>query len=165
MPSAPDVLKALRRELVAAGVVREPDNAGLVATPELPPLILEPRGGPPAPGEREAPEDDLNLIVTARHSGDFAEGNVDARFRRRVVVDLVYRSVGNAGLQRAPQVHALVEAAIVRRIDLGLGFVMGSGSPNALYVISAGILAGLGRVAQSVDGTTDVAKLVFEVYA
>lgn len=159
MPDATAIATALREELIAAGIVRHPadDHA-----PGLAPLIVEPRGGAPAPGDRDAPEDDPSLIVTLRLSGDMAETPLD-RYRRRSVFDFYYRSKGTAGLQRGRAVDAAVRAHLTDRPDMGLGWEMGTAHP--VFVLSSQMFGGLGRVADTAEGADELAKYMIEVHA
>src|SRR5687767_10852594 len=95
MPDVNEVLTAVRDDLDAAGIIRKPRTAGA-----LPPMHVEPRGGAVAPGDRPAPEDDPDLVVTLTLGGELGEGPLD-RYRRRVVIDVRYRSKSTAGLKRA----------------------------------------------------------------
>lgn len=153
MTDVNEIATAIHEELTAAGLVRRPGDAG-----PLPPLIIEPRGGAPAPGDRDAPEDDPSLVVTLTFSGDISEGPLDG-YRRRSVFDFRYRSAGTAGLKRARTLDAAIRARLVDRY----GWTMGTDHP--VYVLSSSMFGGLGKIAVRPDGTDEAAKYVFEVHA
>lgn len=167
MPDQNAILTALRDELVTQGLVRRANQAGPESsTPAPPPCHVEPIA-PPAPGEREDPENDATLVVTLRLSTTLGELPFDA-FRRRAVIDVVYRSKTTDGLKRARELDAAIVNALCNRPDYGLGWVMGSGgsSGSPVLVLSSSIYGGLGPVARDAgQGNTDVAKYVFEVKA
>jgi hypothetical protein len=148
---------AIREELVAAGLVRRPDTVE-----DLPPLIIEPRGGAPAPGDRDAPEDHPDLVVTLTFSGDISELPRDT-YRRRSVFDVRYRSKGTAGLQRAHALDAAIRGHLVNRNDFGLGWTMGTDHP--VFILSSQMFAGLGRIGSTAEGFDELAKYLFEVHA
>lgn len=151
------ILKAFRNELILRGIVRHPSNAG-----PLPPLFVEPHGQAPAPGEREGPEDDANLLITASFSGDLPETSRDA-YRRRTIIDVRYRSKGNGGLQRARAVDAQVFDVMAHREDYALGWVMAEGDPAELAVLETGSFAALGRIgADPAYGFDELAKYYVE---
>lgn len=151
-----DVLTALRNELVAAGIVRKPANAGA-----LPPMHVEPRGGAPAPGEREAPEDDPDVVVTISLSGDLAEAPFAPT--RRTVVDVRYRSKGNTGLIKARKVDAAIRARLVNNASYGLGYLLDAAGAAPLLVLQASVFAGLGRISNDPDqGFDELAKYALE---
>lgn len=159
MPDASIVLTALRDELELAGLIRRPDNAGA-----LPPAFVEPDDDAPAPGDREAPEDDTTLVVTIRLSGELSEPPFSS-YRRRVVADVVYRSRTTRGLIRARALDAAIRARIVEQHDNAAGFMLGQGAAHATMVLQAGVYAGLSPVS-NVNGTrTDRAAYVLEVLA
>lgn len=153
------VLSALRNELVGLGLVRRPSDAGA-----SPPMHVEPRGGPPAPGDREAPEDDADLTVTLRLSGELSEAPLDT-YRRRVVADVVYRSRTTAGLKRARELDAAIRERLAER-RLGDGVMLDEGGPAQTFALSATVFGGLGPVGETPDGTrTELAKYAIEVLA
>lgn len=161
MATANQVLTALRNELVAAGIVRKPSAAG-----PLPPMHVEPDDGAPAPGEREAPEDDATLVITLTLSGELGETVLDA-YRRRVVVDVRYRSRSTAGLKRARDVDAAIRTRLVSgRPDYGLGWNLDENGAAPVFVLSSQVFAGLGRIsATAASGYDEVAKYMLEVHA
>ena len=167
MPDSTAILTALRDELVTEGLVRRATTAGAQSsTPAPPPCHVEPIA-PPAPGEREGDEDDATLAVSLRLSSTFGELPFDS-YRRRVVIDVVYRSKTTDGLKRARALDAAIAEAIVNRPDYGQGWVMGSGgsSGSPVFVLSSSIYGGLGPVSRDASqGATDVAKYLFEVKA
>jgi hypothetical protein len=146
VPSPTDVLTALRVDLIAAGLIRRPSEAGT-----LPPAHVEPAEGAPAPGEREGIEDDPELVVTLMHSGDFGEEPQDS-YRRRAIIDVRYRSRGGTGLRRA----AMLDQAIRARLtgperNYGRGYLLADGST---YVHQAQQYGGFGPIDRALDGTT-----------
>lgn len=160
MPDTNVILSAIRQELVNAGLVRRPGTAGAA-----PPMVLEPVEGAPAPGELDGVENDATLIVTLRLSGDLAEGPLDT-YRRRTVVDVVYRSKTTAGLQRARTLDAAIRRRLVPHDQLGEARTIGAGGATPLDVLSIQLFAGLGRVSSSAAaGYTDRAAYAVEVLA
>lgn len=150
------LLSALRAELVTAGLVRRPSDAGA-----LPPLFIEPIDGPPAPGEREAPETDGTLVVTARLSSELGEGPGDS-WRRRIVVDLVYRSTGTAGIIAGRALDEAIRERLVHGADYGMGVLLDeAGSP--VRVLQFTVFGGIGPVAQEGGVRTELAKYLAEV--
>jgi hypothetical protein len=158
MPDPTIVATSLRNELEAAGLIRRPNAPGA-----LPPLHVEPLAAP-APGERESPETDGELVATLRLSSEPTLGPYDA-WRRVLVFDVVYRSSTTAGLIAGRALDAAVRRRLVDRDDYGFGFVLNAGGPRPVYVLSLSIYGGLGPVGV-VDGIrTEVAKYALEVYA
>jgi hypothetical protein len=149
MADVNEVLTAFREELVLAGLVRKPGTAGV-----LPPLHVEPQDGAPAPGDREAPEDDATrnadgkiiagLVVTVGLSGDLGEAPGDS-YRRRTVLDVRYRYVGTTGLKRARDLDEAIANRIVRRADYGIGYLLADGVAP-VFVLQALIYSGLGVI-------------------
>lgn len=158
MPDSTVVLTALRDTLVAAGLVRRPGTTNST----LPPIHVEPSGGAPAPGGREAPEDHPTLVVTLRLSGEVAQGPTMA-LRRIIVVDLVYRSRTTAGLKAGRALDAAVRDALVERSDYGVGLTIGTTQP--VQVLQATVFGGLGPVSDVEDVRTDRAAYALEVLA
>lgn len=159
MTDANRLLTALRNELVTAGLVRRATVAG-----PLPPMHVEPRDGPPAPGEREGNETLGNLVVTIRLSGTLAEGAFDS-YRRRIVVDVFYRSTGTDGLKAGRTLDAAIVDRVIRRADYGQGYTLDAGGTMPTLVLEAAVFAGLGPLSE-LDGTrTETAKILMEVLA
>src|SRR5688572_12524371 len=103
MASATDLLTAFRAHLVAQGIVRIP---GAGPSGDLPPMFVEPEGGPIVPGNARKPEeDDATLILSTFWSGAVAAA--DDAFRLRGVIDVRFRSMTSAGLMRAAATAAL----------------------------------------------------------
>lgn len=165
------VLSAVRNELVAAGIVRRPNDSGT-----LPPLHVEPKGGAPAPGERRdgAAEQETagNVVASIRLSSEIPGSPADA-FRRRVIVDVIYRSASttaapspNAALQRARLLHEEIVRHLVDANAYRMGQTLDAGGPAALSMLSAAVFGGLSPLDDGADGPrTDMAKLAFEVLA
>lgn len=159
MPDTNIVLTALRNELATAGLIRKPDVAG-----GLPPAFVEPRGGAPAPGEREAPETDGLLVLTIRLGGELSEGRFNA-YRRRLTVDLIYRTRGTPGLQAGRALDAAIRKHLVGDHDTNaLGFRLDEPDLN-VQVLESGVWAGLGPVSDVDDVRTDRSSLMLEVLA
>lgn len=164
MPDSTDVLTALRDELVQRGLIRKATTTGAEsATGAPPPCHVEPTA-PPAPGEREAPEDDGSLVLTLRLSTELGEQPFDS-YRRRFVIDAVYRSKTTGGLKRGRALDSAIRSALVDgRPDYGLGWTMGTTAP--VLVLSSQVFGGLGPVSRDAgQGATEVAKYVLEVKA
>lgn len=164
MADSNDVLTCLRQELINAGFVRRPSVAGA-----LPPAHIEPVDGPPAPGERPAPEDDDTLVVTLDLSSELAEQAFDT-YRRRAVIDVHYRSKGTAGLQAARRLDAAIRERLTGPPAYGFGWTLGAGAPAPLAagieVLAAAVWGGLGPVDRDPgQGAHDLAKYVIEVRA
>lgn len=151
------VVTALRNELVTQGIVRKPNIAGA-----HPPMHIEPVDGAPAPGGRKPPEDDATLVITLAFDSELPDSGFDG-YRRRVIVNVRYRSKTTAGLQRAHATHAAIMAAVIDRADYGFGWVMdAAGTP--LDILSSSVYGGLGRIGSSKEqGYDEVARLLFEV--
>lgn len=159
MADSTDVLTALSDELETLDLIRRPNTAG-----DAPPLFIEPSGAAPAPGDRDAPENDATLCVTARLSTTLGEQQFDS-FRRRFILDVMYRSKTTRGLKRARELDTAILEAIVHRDDYGLGWTMGT-APDAVFVLSSQLFAGLGPVsADPGGGRTELAKYLLEVAA
>lgn len=157
MPDNADILTAFREELIEAGLVRRPSEAGAEY-----PMHIEPRDGAPAPGEREAVEDHATLVVSIFASGELGETTYDAATRRRLVIDVRYRSGSNAALREAMALDAAIRARLIRQAtNYGYGFVMGSAAP--VYVHQAALFGGFGALGRGRDVAFDhVAKWVIE---
>lgn len=161
MPDTNDVLRAFRRELISAGLVRHPS---VDAMP--PPLVLEPEGGARSPGDRNDVEDDPNLVITAVLGGDVAEGPTTA-FRRRTVITVRYRSAGTTGLVSGRELDAAIRARVAGRLDYGLGWTMGETIDEpGIVVLSSAVFAGLSPIPREPgQGFDEAARYVFEVEA
>lgn len=163
MPDVNDVLTAIRDDLTAAGIIRKPRTAGV-----LPPLFLEPDGGAPAPGELEAPEDNYDTakktgLVVSLFASELGEAPLD-RYRRRIIVDVRYRSKGTAGLKRGRDLDQALRARYVVRDGGRLGFTLAAGQASEVFVHDAQLWAGLGPISRTVDrGVDEVAKYLLEV--
>lgn len=159
MPDSTAVLTAFRDELELADLIRRPSAAG-----PLPPMHVEPAKGPPAPGEREAPEDHPSLVVTLRLS---TEGSVraGAAFIRTIIADVIYRSTGTAGLKAGRALDAAIRARLVQTAGYGTGITLAEGTPTAMHVLELAVFGGLGPVDIDGDVRTDQAKYSLEVLA
>ena len=151
------LLTALRNELETAGLVRRPGTAS-----GLPAVHVEPRDGPPAPGSREGSETTGDLVVTLRLSGEMAEPAFNS-YRRRAVVDVIYRSTWTTGLMAGRALDAAVRTRIVNRADYGQGYTLDFGGPMATLVLEARVFGGIGPVSDIAGVRTDQAKYMFEV--
>ncbi len=170
--TATDVLNALRDEMVNAGLVRRASVAGPQSAPKQPdkpdadppPCHVEP-DAPPAPGEREAPEDDATLVVTLRASPGFGEQPFDS-YRRRVIVDIIFRSKGTGALKRANALNEAIDNLIAGgRPDFGFGWTMGE-PDHPVLVLSSQRYTDIGPVSRDAgQGSTEQAKFYFEVKA
>lgn len=159
-----DVLTALRQEAVNAGLVRKPATVSA-----LPPMFIEPEGGAPAPGEREGTENHATLMVTIELSSELAAPTFGAGTRTSIVA-VHYRSKTTAGLQAARTLDDAIRSRVVGRPDYGLSWTMGAGAPAplaaGLYVLQAGVFAGLGPVSRDLgQGVHEVAKYSIETLA
>lgn len=159
-----DLLTAFRDSLVSAGLVRKAMVAGAESsTGAAPPLHIEPIA-PPAPGEREAPENDTTLVVTLRLSSEIGETAYDG-YRRRCILDVVYRSKGTGGLKRARALDAAIRSLVYdQRSDYGFGWTIGTTAP--VEVLSVEPYTGLSPIARTEgQGSTEIAKYLFEIRA
>lgn len=157
MPTSTDLLSALRAELVARGLVRKPSAGGAGV-----PLHVEPLDGPPAPLEREAPEDHARLVATIMGGGELAAPAFEAG-RRRVVITVHYRSVGTRGLMDGRALDDAIRKALVDRPDHGFGYTLADGTAAAVWVLQASVYGGLGPVSRDRDGSHERAAYVLEV--
>ncbi len=151
-------LTALRNELVTRGLVRKPSVAGA-----LPPMHVEPLDGPPAPGDREAPEDDGALVATIRLGSTIAEDPGSASYRRRVAIDLILRSSSTTGLMAGRRLDAAINAFLTGQASYGIGVSLDAGGPYSTQVLQAYQYAGIGPVDQDGGIHTDRASYVLEV--
>jgi len=154
MATSNQVLTALRDELVAAGLVRKPATVG-----NLPPMHVEPRRGPLAPGEGEAPETDGDLVVTIRLSSEVAGL---PPLRRIYVVDFVYRSKASSGLLKGRALDEAIRQRLVDGSGYGVGIKLAAGQGSQLWALQVSTFGGLGPVSDVEDVHTDVSKLAVE---
>lgn len=152
------ILTAFREELIAAGLVRRPSEAGAGY-----PCHIEPRDGAPAPGEREGVEDDAALVLSLFAGGELSEAGYDVAHRRRLVVDIRFRSATNAALRAAMALDAAIRERLIQpATHYGYGFPMGTDAP--VYVHAAALWAGFGPISRGRDAAFDhVAKWALEV--
>jgi len=168
MPDTTYIVTALRNELELAGLIRRSTTAGPGVPAGPPPALIEPAGGAPGPGDRfdERANTDTEtageLVVTLRLSGDLAEGPFDS-YRRRTVIDVIYRSSTTTGLKASRALDAAIRARLVERPDYGFGFTIGG--PTPLFVLQASIFGGLGPVSDEDGVRTELAKYALEVLA
>lgn len=157
MPDAGAILTAFREELIAAGLVRRPSDAGA-----LPPAHIEPLEGAVAPGDRHGTENDDELVISLFHSGDLSETNYDAALRRRTVIDVRYRTPSNAGERRIMALDAAIRARLISpATNYGYGFIIGTAAP--LNVYQAALWGGLGPVQRGAGiGLDLLAKYLIE---
>jgi hypothetical protein len=159
MPDSTYALTALRNELVELELVRKPSIPGA-----QPAMHVEPRGGAPAPGDREGAETTGELVVTLRLGGDVVRDTFNTG-RALTSVDVVYRSSTTAGLKAGRALDAAVRALLTGNATYGIGLTLDAGGPNPLHVIQASMFAGLGPVAD-VDGVrTERASYLLEYLA
>jgi hypothetical protein len=159
------VLTAFRAELITAGLVRRPSEAGAAG---VPPMHIEPVDGPPAPGEREGIEDDPELVLTLDLSSEVAGARgYETALELVAIVDVHYRTVGagpgknpSAALRRARGLNAAITARLIRpATNYGIGFDLGG-----LLVLEVNEFAGYGRVSADRErGYHDLAKYVVKV--
>ncbi len=157
MPDATRVLTALRDDLEAAGLVRRPGTTGV-----LPPAHVEPRTGPPAPGDREAPENEAVLVVTLRLSSE-APARAGAAFTRTCIIDVIYRSASTAGLKLGRALDAAIRARLVQTAGYGTGVMLADGQASAVHVLELSVFGGLGPIDLDGDVRTELAKYSLEV--
>lgn len=161
------ILTAFREELLLAGLVRRPGDAG-----PLHPAHVERHGGTPAPGEGEGNEVDNVLTIGIRSSGELAEANgYDAAQRRRLVIDVLYRPASSAATRALMAIDAGIRARLFRpQTNYGYGFMLGGGTPIAgggvtapLFVHQAALWGGLGKLGAGAGQTDDhIAKYLIE---
>lgn len=178
------VMKAFAEHLVANGLVRLASVAGPQSAPVgtgggstgisaggggVPPVHVEPNNQlGVAPGERPSPENDDTLVVTMRHSTQLGERPPDT-YRKRFVIDMVYRSrtgagVGTGPLKRARALDAAISDLIsgAARGDYGYGWTMGTS--NSVLVLECAPYSGLTPLSRDdSEGAIDIAKYIFEV--
>lgn len=152
-------LTALRNELEARELIRRPGVAG-----PLPPLFVEPAGGPPAPGEREGSEAGTNLAVTLRLSGEVAPGTATG-YRRILIVDLVYRSRETAGLKAGRDLDAAIRAGLLDGVTYGTGVRLDEAGPADTVILELSVFAGLSPVSELGGVRTEQSKLSLELLA
>lgn len=152
-------LTALRNELVAEGIVRAPATAG-----PLPPAHVEPGDDePPAPGDREAPEDDGLLVITLRLGSTVADDPAAMAWRRRLAVDVIYRSRTNRGLIAGRRVDAAIAARLTGPDTYGLGLHLDADGPYSTHVVQATTYGGIGPVSVDAGIRTERASYLLEV--
>lgn len=152
------ILTAMRNDLEAAGLWRRPSAAGI-----LPPVFIEPRAGPPAPGDQAAGAGAGELVVTLRLSGQMAEAQ-PVSYRRRVVVDVIYRSIGTGGLRAGRDLDDAIRARLVERDD-PLGYTLDAGGDLPTFALDIQAWAGLGPLSDVAGVRTDLAKYLIEAFA
>ena len=159
MADASAVLSALRQELVDGALVRPPSVAGILA-----PMHIQPVEGPPAPGERKAPEDDPGLVLSIFEGGRYAEGPFDAVVRARFNIDLRSRAKTNGDLRRAMALEAAIVGRLIRpATNYGYGFTLAAGGTAPLFCQEAAA-AGGGPVSSGRGvGFDRVLKIMLEV--
>lgn len=110
MSETPDLLSALRDFLIVEGLVRDPDVPGTGdPTTWKPPLWLDPRLGPPAPGEGDAPQKGHSITVSALTAPGVPSERFEQIYHRTDGVDLRIRSL------KAPDAKKL-EQTLRRRL-------------------------------------------------
>jgi hypothetical protein len=119
--------------------------------------------GPPAPGDREPPEDDANLVATIRLGSTIAEGPGDAAYRRTIAVDLILRSSSTIGLMAGRRLDAAVNALLTGQPTYGIGVALDAGGSSPVQVIQAVQYAGIGPVSQEDGIHTDRASYALQV--
>lgn len=156
MATAADLLTALREHLVTEGILRRPHEAG-----DLPPLVLDPEGGPIAPGEmpsRDGWRDHPTLVVNALSGVEATPATFQGFFRTQLV-DVRYRSRDVAGRRLVYATDEAVASVLLDRF----GWVMGTTHP--LLVHQSGKFAGLSPIGYA-DGVEDwVSRYSFEIPA
>lgn len=158
MPDDSAILTAFRAELLEAGLVRRPGDAG-----PLPPAHVERKGGTPAPGEGEGAEVGAELVVGIRASGELAEGTgYEAAQRRRLVIDILYRASSSAGARATMALDAAVRARLFRpATNYGYGFTLAPASAP-LFVFEAAMFGGLGLIGEEAGVVDRLAKYLIE---
>jgi hypothetical protein len=158
------ILAAFRETIIDADLMRRASEAGPTKGPPYP-CIIQPVDGAPAPGElAEEDHDHTELVVSMIHSGDMGEDNgYDARIRRRVVIDLRYRSRNVAAHKTANDLNDAVEALLINAdTNYGYGFTIGVANPVVVH--EAKRWAGFSPIHRSrATGYDDVAKYMLEV--
>jgi hypothetical protein len=154
-----DVLIAFREELVATGRFRKASIAGGAA---VYPIHVEPQEGPPAPGEREAPEDNADLVVSLMLSTTAGEAPFDSAWRHRPIIDVRFRSKGPA-VRTVFELEKVIRARLIRpETNYGHGFVLGTAAP--IFCQQATLFGGLSPIGRSrAAGYDHVAKWMLEV--
>jgi hypothetical protein len=152
MPNSADVVNALRDHLVAAGIVRKGNVAG-----PLPPMVLDPLQGAPAPGELEGIVNDPDLLITARPGGDLTPAPPDG-WLLQTTVDVIYRGKHSDRI-------AAVDAAITAELFLPGGMCKTAWMMGPLQMIETRIWAGMQRLESSkAAGYTYITKVYAETY-
>jgi hypothetical protein len=113
-----ELIRALRDYLIAEGLVRHADTP---ASP-LPPVWATPEGGAVAPGDKSAPQDHPDLVLSIFDSGGFSPPTPHSSFLRRDTVDLRFRA---RRYHQASELEAQLRALLVG--DIGRrGWNMGA---------------------------------------
>ena len=150
--TAARLLTALRAELVASGVVRDPRTPGA-----LPPMWLSPRSGTPAPGEGAGSETGPTAVLAAFRSGGIPPAAARGH-SRRTTVDVVMR---------------VTQAPIAEDLDAQLRAVLAPAPLAARYawamgglqVIESRVWRELGPLGFDEQAFSFVASFLFETYA
>ena len=149
MPSNADLLHHLREMLIDEGIVRRPP-----VVDDAYPMFIQPDGGAPAPGEKEPPENDDEMILTIMDGGDIPSETFLGHIRR-ATVDLYFRTAKGKtpdAMDLEPQINALI-------VDKWAWDMAG------LFVLESKLWAGMQQVRNAPgDGTTWVVKFYFEIY-
>jgi len=147
-PDSTVILTALRDAMLAAGLVRRGSAPG-----NLPPILVEPSGGAPAPHDRAdagdaaaTRETDNDLVVTLRYAGDVTPAPGPSARTRVVIADLIYRSQGTTALKAGRALDAAVADLLAGPTTYGQGVQL-----PGLFVVQASVWAGLSPVSD-VDG-------------
>lgn len=151
MSSSTDVLGAFRNHLVALELMRKASVAG-----PLPPAIIEPRGGAPAPGEGEGTANDPDLIVTLRGGGEIPPG--DNGWLLQTTIDVRYRGLTAERIMR-------LDADIVASLHEGPGIRRRAWEMGGLFVLETGIWVGLTPLEHhAAQGFDYVTRIYVEAY-
>lgn len=174
MPNVNDVLSAFRLamlelELGGAALYRkgsDPTAGGAH------PIHIEPAAAL-APGDAEAPGDDPLVIVSLFRGVELGEATgYDAATRRRVVVDVRYRSgssdpdqaaaTRSSGLRRVGVLDAILARHLLApERNYGYGFMLGGA--GGIFAHAVTIWAGLGPISRARgQANDDVAKYLVE---
>lgn len=170
MPDVNEVLAAFRLAMLELRLDGDPvyRRASEPVVADVHPVHIEPDAAI-APGEAGEPEgDDPLLIVSLFRGVELGEATgYEASARRRVVVDVRYRSGSSAdnrsaGLRRA----GVLDAVLVRHLlaperNYGYGFMLGGNA--GIYAHAVTVWAGLGPISRGRGvANDDVAKYLVE---